>query len=154
MIREELIFMLDDIKTQDECLHFLADKVYEDGLLTSKEEYLNAVYAREKEFSTAVGYDVAMPHGMSDSVKETFICFARVKEPIPWGPENTLVKMIFMIGVPEHEKNRIHLKLISQISKHLLDDDFRNGLLSCKSSKEAFEYLDKINQKIKEEIKK
>ncbi len=150
MIREELVFVLNDIKTQDECIKFLADKANEDNLLSDEDEYVKAIYHRESEFSTAVGYDVAIPHGMSDAVKEAFICFAKLENPIKWGPDGKEVKMVFMIGVPEHLKNKIHLKLISQISKALIDEDFRNGLLACNTAKEAFNYLDKINQGIKE----
>ena len=37
---------------------------------------------REKEYSAALGYEVAIPHEQSDTVKDPFVVFGRVKEPI------------------------------------------------------------------------
>ena len=57
-----------------------------------------------------------------------------------------------MIGVPESRKNVIHLKLISQISKNLMKQEFREKLLACKNNDEAFQYLEKINEDIAKEL--
>ena len=43
---------------------------------------LEAVLKREKEYSAALGYEVAIPHEQSDTVKDPFVVFGRVKEPI------------------------------------------------------------------------
>ena len=149
MIKEELIFFTDDNQTEDECLKFMINKAEQNHLLSDKEEYLKAVYQREEEFSTAVGFCVAIPHGMSDAVKESFIGFMKASKPILWGKDKKKVQLIFLIGVPEHEKNISHLKFISQISKHLINEDFRNKLISCKSTNEAFNYLNIINEGIR-----
>ena len=149
MIKEELVFFENDIKSQDNCLNFMADEIDKCGLLNDKQEYLDAVYKREAEFSTAVGFGVAIPHGMSDAAKEAFIAFMKTEKPIQWGKEKKEVQLIFLIGVPEHEKNITHLKFISQISKLLIDEKFRQDLLFCKTAKEAFNYLNIINEGIK-----
>ena len=86
---------------------------------------------------------------MSDAVKESFIGFMKASKPILWGKDKKKVQLIFLIGVPEHEKNISHLKFISQISKHLINEDFRNKLISCKSTNEAFNYLNIINEGIR-----
>lgn len=149
MIREDLIFFKNDFEYQDECLNFMINEIEEAGLLSDKAEFLKAVYKREEEFSTAVGFGVAIPHGMSDAARESFIAFLKTDRPIKWGKEQKEVNLVFLIGVPEHEKNVTHLKYISQISKNLLHDDFRQHLLSSTNVKEAFEYLNVINDGIK-----
>ena len=151
MIKRELVFFKNDLKSQDECLRYMADAVNKLGLLSDEETYLQAVYKREEEFSTAVGFDVAIPHGMSDAVNEAFIAFLKTDVPILWvkGDDAKEVKLIFMIGVPETEKNGTHLKFISQISRHLIDEKFRSDLLNCKDADEAYNYLNVINDGIK-----
>ncbi len=60
----------------------LANQAFEHGRLEDKQEYIEAVLKREKEYSAALGYEVAIPHGQSDTVKDPFVVFGRVKEPI------------------------------------------------------------------------
>ena len=148
MIRENLVFFNDDLKNEQEILDFLTDKIDACGLLNDRSVYLDAVYRREAEFSTAVGFKVAIPHGMSDAVNEAFIAFLKTDTPVYWGKEQKEVQLIFLIGVPEHEKNITHLKFISQISKHLIDEEFREKLLMCKNCHEAFDILNVINEGI------
>lgn len=154
MIKENLVFIKDEFKDYKKCLEFMVDKVDECGLLTDKKEYLNAVYERENQFPTSVGFGVAIPHGVSDSVKETFVVFLKSKKPVCWGKDKVLSELIFLIGVSKTLKNKVHLKVISQISRYLINDDFRKKLLECKDSKEAFKILNDINQDIEKEMKK
>ena len=151
MVVKDLVFVNDTVKTQDEALMLLSHKAKQMNLLTSVQEFVRAVYKRESEYSTAVGFGIAIPHGMSDTVKKSFIAFMKPKESILWG--NDKVNLIFLIGVPQTKKEAIHLKFLSQICKYLMREDFRNVLLSCHNSEEAYDYLNKINRDIEEELK-
>ena len=151
MIRENLVFFRNDLKTDKECLEFMAGEIDKCGLLNDKEEYLEAVHRREEEFSTAVGFGVAIPHGKTDAVKESFIAFLKSEDPVLWGKDKLPSQLIFLIGVPDREKSVTHLKYLAQISRHLMDEDFRADLLNCKTIREAYVYLNKINDGIKGE---
>lgn len=153
MIKENLVFIEDGFEDDKKCLEFMVDKVDEAKLLSNKTEYLNSVYEREKQLPTSVGFEVAIPHGMSDAVKETFVVFLKSKKPICWGKDKVASRLIFLIGVPKTLKNKVHLKVISQISRYLIDDSFRKKLLECKDPKEAFEILNNINKDIEKEMK-
>lgn len=153
MICKELVMVNEPVTTQEEAIERLCKEAYKLGLLNDKEIYKQAVYQREQEFSTAVGFDVAIPHGMSDAVEEAFIAFMKTAKPILWDEDKTkTVELIFMIGVPLKDKNVLHLKFISQISKNLMKAEFRERLKSCKSTEEAFEFLQHINDDIRKEI--
>ena len=58
------------------------------------------------------------------------------------------VQVIFLIGVPEKNTDKLHLKAISEVSKKLINDEFREKLVACQNNREAFELLDSINQGI------
>lgn len=149
MIREDLIFFKNDLKFREDCLTYIINEIVKTGLITDKEEFLKAVYKREEEFSTAVGFGVAIPHGMSDAARESFIAFLKTDKAIKWGEEQKEVNLVFLIGVPEHERNITHLKYISQISKNLMHEEFRTCLLSCADVSDAYQYLNVINEGIK-----
>lgn len=152
MIKRELVFVNEAVKHQDDAIKKLTHQAYMLRLVEDEGIFLNAIYHREAEFSTAVGFGVAIPHGMSDTVQEAFVGFMKPQQPILWGEEQKEVDLMFMIGVPESRKNVIHLKVISQISKNLMKQEFREKLLSCKSNEEAFHYLDKINEELAKEL--
>lgn len=152
MIKKELVFINEAVKDQNEAIEKIAHQAYQLHLVEDESIFLKAIYHREEEFSTAVGFGVAIPHGMSDTVQEAFVGFMKPHQPILWGTEQKRVDLLFMIGVPESRKNVIHLKVISQISKNLMKQEFREKLLSCKSNEEAFQYLDKINEELAKEL--
>ena len=152
MIRKDLIFVGEQCSNEISVLSTLINKAYILILLNNKEDYLEAVLKREKEFSTAIGFKIATPHGMGDCVNQAFIAFLKTDHPILWGDEKKEVEMIFLIGIPENKRNIMHLKFISQISKSLMREEFRNHLLNCNNQEEAWNYLDEINKNIEKEL--
>jgi mannitol/fructose-specific phosphotransferase system IIA component (Ntr-type) len=81
--------------------------------------------------ATAVGYGVGIPHGKTDAIKKPTLAFAKTKELVKWGDEEEdWVNLIFMIAVPESAASDEHLKILAILSRKLMNDDFRNSLLS------------------------
>lgn len=142
MVIDKDLILLDLTGDKEQIISTLAKKAFDQGRLDNVEVYKEAVLKREKEYSTALGYEVAIPHGQSDTVKDPFIVFGRVKEPIVW--DQNSVRLIFMIGVPEHNKDKIHMKILANISRKLIDDEFRQSLIEAKNEKEIFDILSQI----------
>lgn len=142
MVIDKNLILLDLTGDKETIISTLATKAFDQGRLEDKQEYINAVLKREKEYSTALGYEVAIPHGQSDTVKDPFVIFGRVKDPIIW--DQNSVRIIFMIGVPEHNKDKIHMKILANISRKLIDDEFRKSLIEAKDEKEVFDILSQI----------
>ena len=142
MVIDKDLILLDLTGDKETIISTLAKKAFDQGRLEDKQEYIDAVLKREKEYSTALGYEVAIPHGQSDTVKDPFVVFGRVKDPIIW--DQNSVRIIFMIGVPEHNKDKIHMKILANISRKLIDDEFRKSLIEAKDEKEVFDILSQI----------
>lgn len=47
----------------------------EAGGLVDREQYKQALYDREREGSTGIGFGIAIPHGKSDAVKHPCLAF-------------------------------------------------------------------------------
>lgn len=142
IISQQLIALDLDLTDKNSVIEFISQLAFKHGYITNLEDFLRTVKAREEEASTAVGFDVAIPHGKSDKVLHPFIACGRVKTPFLWdGSEE--VKLIFLIGVPKTE-GMLHLKFISQLSKKLLDDDYRNTLSILDAAKQVEQQLNKI----------
>lgn len=146
-----MVFVDVELTNRDEVLSFLAHAAKENELIDNETIFTEAVYARENIIATSVGYEIAIPHGKSATVKEPFVAYLRAKEGFVWDEEvHDTVQSIFLIGVPEEDTGMIHLRYISQVSKKLINDAFRETLFQCKHAEEAFTILASINDGIKE----
>ena len=149
LINKEMIVLDSELKNRDNIISSLAGKALELGYIDKLEDYINAVKKRESEFSTAIGYSVSIPHGKSEAVKEAFIAFLRSKESFKWDEnQEEEVRLVFLIGVPESKKETLHLKILAQISRKLMDEDFREKLLN-ENFENVYRLLDEIEKNIK-----
>jgi len=149
IIRRELIFTKESYADRNEILNCLIDRADELHLLNDKATYLKDVLNREETMSTAVGFDIAIPHGRSKGVKSPFIAYMHTETPFVWDKNSSnQVDLIFLIGVPETNENNMHLKFLSEISKKLMDEDFRDALRRASSEDEVYSMLEDINQKV------
>ncbi|WP_434630853.1 PTS sugar transporter subunit IIA [Thermoanaerobacterium thermosaccharolyticum] len=132
-------------KTKEEVLEKMADMLYKEGAINSKEDYLNDVFNREKLGTTGVGMSIAIPHGKSNSVKRTAVAIAKLHNPVEWNSlDDNPVRMVFLLAVPK-EEDKNHLKLLSKLASMLMDDDFREKLLNAKAKDDI---LDAVNLRI------
>lgn len=141
LINEELIILNLPAKSKEEAIKLLSQKAGEVGRVNDVKGYMDAVIAREEQYSTGVGFGVAIPHGKTDAVSEPFLMFATV-EPIDWQSlDGRDINMIFAIGVPEKDSSTLHLKILANLSRRLMKEDFRQALENANTPKEIIELL-------------
>lgn len=145
VINKRMIFLQQNFETRDDVLRVLIENALQNGLISEQKPFLQAVLDREANVPTAIGYQIAIPHGKSDAVKQPFIGFLQAKHDFRWteGYEEE-VKLVFLIGVPKANEQNIHLKFISRLSKKLLDDDFRTKLLESTDVEQVYQLLNSI----------
>jgi fructose-specific phosphotransferase system IIA component len=145
VISPQLILLNQELTNQDEIIQFIVQQAEKQGYVSDEQALYQAVKKREQEVSTAIGYSIAIPHGKTDAVSHPFIAFLRTTQPMKWTDENEeLVRLVFLIGVPEKSEGKLHLKFISQLSKKLLDDAFRDRLLTEDNEQTIYEQLNSI----------
>ncbi len=140
IITKELIVLDLDVNTKEEAIDELSKVLEEQGRLISCDGFLEQVFSREDLCSTAIGFDVAIPHGKCDGVKDASLAFAKLKNEIKWC-EDEVVKYVFLIAVPEAEAGDTHLKILAQISRNLMKDEFREELNKATEKSQFLELL-------------
>ncbi|WP_208922167.1 PTS sugar transporter subunit IIA, partial [Enterococcus cecorum] len=83
VLNEQLVFRDLKVKTQEEVLDCLSNKLLELGFV--KDEYVEAIKQREKEYPTGLPSTepvVAIPHANYEMVDKTTLAIATLKEPI------------------------------------------------------------------------
>ena len=135
---ENLIVLDAECTSKREVIEMMAKKITDEGIAENYEEYLDSLLKREEISATAVGYDVGLPHGKSTTVKRAAVAFARLKNPVLWSEEeDEYAKMVFMLAIPDGEKVTTHINILVDLSKKILDDDFRAGLEKAATAAEA-----------------
>lgn len=132
-------------KTKLEALEELAGKLYESGMLTDRRGFLEDVLKREAEFSTGIGFGIAIPHAKSAYVKTAAVAVGRLGRGVAYSAaaDEEPVNVLFMIAVPERENNA-HLKILQKLSRKIMDAAFRKQLRLAGGSEEILEILAKI----------
>lgn len=117
-------------------------ELLEDGkVVTDKNRFKDDILAREELSNTGIGFEIAIPHAKSKAVKEPRIAIGLAKNGIDYGSiDGQDIKMIFMIAVNE-EQSDLHLRALANLSRKLMHEEFREGILNCKSKKEIIDML-------------
>jgi PTS system fructose-specific IIA component len=140
IIVKELITLDFEASSKEEVIKELAKVIEGQGRLNDYEGYVQEVFKREEIFPTAIGFEVAIPHGKTNSVKNASVAFARLTNEIQWSEEEK-VKYVFLIAVPATEAENAHLQILAQLSRKIMRDEFRDKLKNSSKIEEIFEVL-------------
>lgn len=144
VISQELIDLDIKIQSKERVIEHAADKMLEFNRTNDVEKLIEDVYLREEEASTSMGFGVAIPHAQSTAVTEASVVFMRLNEGIDWN-EDKDVQLIFGIFVPSENVDNTHLKILAQIARKLVNEEFRNYLMTVETVEECEKLLESIN---------
>lgn len=101
------------------------------------QSYVDAMVKREESFSTYMGNELALPHGVEEAKKEikaSGIAVMVFPDGTDWDGEQVKA-VIGIAGVGEE-----HLKILSVVAEMALEDDFMEHLVSARAQ-EVYEML-------------
>jgi fructose-specific phosphotransferase system IIA component len=137
MLTKELIVLDSNAKTKLEVIESLAQLALQNNKVSDADAFVKAVLAREAEYSTGVGFHIAIPHGKDETILEPVLLYARVQD-VDWqSMDDQPVKAVFMIGVPAQSEGQIHLQILAKLSRSLMKDEFRETLFKAQSKEEV-----------------
>ncbi|OCH16698.1 PTS 2-O-a-mannosyl-D-glycerate transporter subunit IIABC [Aliivibrio sp. 1S165] len=151
LTNKSLINLQTTFNSREEAIYALADQLEQQGKLHNKDEYLEAVFAREAEGPTALGEGLAVPHGKTDAVKEAAFAVATLTRDLKWKgvdeDEDEDVNLIFLIAIPNAEAGSTHMHLLTELTTTLVDDDVREAVLNATTAEEIFSLFDGHKEK-------
>lgn len=133
---------------KEEVIWELTEALYQEGALSSKEDYYQAVLEREKVSATGMESGLAIPHGKSDAVKEAKFAVGRLQNPVEdWESidPNNKVELVFLLAIPNTESGSTHLNLLAELSTRLMDQDYYQRLMQANSAQEFITALDQTS---------
>lgn len=108
----------------------------------SEAQLLDAFTKREAEYSTGCGGGIAIPHAKIPGLKNPQVVVVRFAEPIDWEAiDGKPITMCICMVMPNETKDNIHLKVISQLSRKLINKKFVSHILSEEDPKALRDYM-------------
>ena len=108
----------------------------------SEEELYRSVVEREKEFSTALGHGIAIPHGRIKKGPAIQGVMAICRDGVDFdAADGDPVKLLMLIVTPDEHKD-MHLKVLSSLSSMVSDEAIRNRIIAAISPEDAMEVIE------------
>ncbi|KUK07787.1 MAG: Phosphotransferase system mannitol/fructose-specific IIA domain (Ntr-type) [Caldanaerobacter subterraneus] len=124
-------------KTKEEVLEELVKVLKENDVVDDEKGFLEVVKKREEEFSTGIGYGVAIPHGKSSLVKKPSIVFGKSQNGVDYNSmDGKPAHLFFLIAVPDNS-NELHLKVLAELSRALMHKEVREALEKASTPEEV-----------------
>lgn len=140
IIDEKLIKINIESTNKEEVIKELTNLLYNNNCISDKSSFINDVFEREKEGSTSLGSEVAIPHGKSDSVIRTCVSVGLLKNEIKW-EDGENVKLIILFAVKNTDINTTHILLLQKFAIMLADDTLIEKLKNVKTEKELYKLI-------------
>ncbi|EDR9810346.1 PTS sugar transporter subunit IIA [Salmonella enterica] len=129
-------------KSKEEAIEELADLLVRDGAVINKDIFLKDVWLREEQGSTGFENHIAIPHGKSSGVARTALAIGRTQHQIPWETmDGSDVRCIILFAVCLVDQNATHIRLLSQVSGSLADEEIVDKLLKEDSPQKIIDLL-------------
>ncbi|HCM1916132.1 TPA: PTS sugar transporter subunit IIA [Salmonella enterica subsp. salamae serovar 28:r:e,n,z15] len=129
-------------KTKEEAIEELTDLLVLDGAVINKNDFLKDVWLREEQGSTGFENHIAIPHGKSSGVAHTTLAIGRTQHQIPWETmDGSDVRCIILFAVCLVDQNANHIRLLSQVSGSLADEEIIEKLLKENDPQKIIELL-------------
>lgn len=146
MIDPDLIFPQLDLKSSDEVISFLAEKLEQAGRV--KPSFEQAVKDREKQFPTGLPsgeISVAIPHTDVEHVNEASLVFATLKSPVKFQNmadknQSLTVSFVVMLAMKEPHSQVTMLQSLMQLFQN---QDQLKELLSLDDSEQFYSKISK-----------
>lgn len=147
LITKNLIDIRQSCDSKQKVFEKIAEMAYKEGVISNESKVIEGLLYRESQTSTGLIDGFAIPHTQNECVECPGIVIIKNEEEIEWETlDGKNVVFIFAILVPQVSETNLHLKVLSSLSKKLMDDKFRHLLMNAKSRTEVLDLLEEVNQ--------
>lgn len=143
VITKEQVIFTDRVSGWDEAVEMMASCLAQTGRISSLQGFVEDVKEREREMPTYMGNFIGMPHAMSEYVRKASIVCLKTAAPFQYGKEGEDVQVVFMLAVPK-DHGDLHIHLLSQLARSLVDDKVRSAFLKAKNVDEVYQIISQI----------
>ncbi len=140
-ISEEWIVFTTSVSSKKRALELLSESLAQQHTSLNKGKILDALLAREKLGSTALGKGIAIPHCRIEDLDKIYVSMLKLKEGIDFEAVDDIpVTFLFCMVVPE-DANDDHLELLANLAELLDNENVRQSIEKCKDAACIYQLL-------------
>lgn len=124
VVREELMILDVQANTKAEILDEMVQKLVDTGAVNDFTSFREAIQKREDTMSTGLGNGIAMPHAKNEAVSKTSVVFAKKEGGLDFESLDGQPAELFFMIAAEGGSADTHLKVLAELSKLLMNEDF------------------------------
>ena len=148
LLSKQAIALNVSVSSKMEAIDYMTGLMERAGNLYDREGYKQGVLAREEEGTTGIGEGIAIPHSRCAAVKKAGLAAMIVKDGVDYEAlDDEPVELISMTAAPEGGGN-VHIDALSRLSTMLMDEDFKNTLLTAKTPDEFIQIIDEKDDEL------
>ena len=129
------------LTSKDAVLEYMPEILLRNGDIDDIHDVRRVIFDREKLMSTGIGLGVALPHGKSNSVKNSSAALLTLANAIDYDSLDNQPVQIVVILVGKENQVSTHLKLLSKISRVVTSNAFRHAALNSSSPEQIHSLL-------------
>lgn len=143
LLAKESIMLNGSPKSKDDAIRQMAELMAKSGKINDKQAYIDGLFKREEESTTAVGEGIAIPHYKGNAVNKPGLAAMVIPNGVDFdSADGEPVYIIFAIAAPDTKEN-VHLDVLSNLSVLMMDEGFIDNLRKAKSIDEFLSVIDK-----------
>ena len=143
LLAKESIMLNGSPKSKDDAIRQMAELMAKSGKINDKQAYIDGLFKREEESTTAVGEGIAIPHYKGNAVNKPGLAAMVIPNGVDFdSADGEPVYIIFAIAAPDTKEN-VHLDVLSKLSVLMMDEGFIDNLRKAKSIDEFLSVIDK-----------
>lgn len=145
-IRPELV--LTDLSADgvEEVLRRIATHLKDAGAVPDEAELEEALLARERSHTTAMGHGMALPHATLAGLDEPILALALASRPLRFGPPDTEPVRIFFVLLSPPGRESEHIKLLARICRLVRHPGFVESLHEAGSGADALRVIEQVDE--------
>lgn len=130
--------------TPPDVIRELVDRATHEAGSLDRATIVNGAMAREKEFSTAIGNGIAIPHARLDGLSNPVLAYGHASRGIEWNePDGIPVEDVFFLGTPAGTDD-VHVQVLAGIATAMTVAGNRSRIHGARSSGELHSLLQKL----------
>ena len=131
LIEPALIATEADCDSKTDVIRQAAALLQQAGRIRQSHELEHAIGLREATSSTGFGHGFAIPHCKSGTVRADSLVILKLQSPVDWGSIDHLpVQLVILMAVRDDAPPEAHLKILAQLARRVMDENFRERLAS------------------------
>lgn len=141
LINTSLIELNLQARSKDDVFIEMIELLVEQGKISSKEQFLSDIYAREEISNTGFERGIAIPHAKSSAVVSPAVVVGISKNGIDYGAEDGKPSHLFFMIASSEQGDDSHIETLAKVSARIIEEAFIDQLMACKSSQQAYDLI-------------